>query len=162
MRVLYVDDDRVNAILFAEVCRLAGGIELECASSGSEAQGLLAEFVPELLVIDLHLGDTSGERLLLKAYRREEIYRGPYLDLAADIILAPANGYDPKGALAKETFTYKDKMMVGMHTYDDAMLYIGGRTLPPQEVDIRAVMPTILHLLDVPAAADLDEHSLLG
>ncbi|MBS0305239.1 MAG: response regulator [Proteobacteria bacterium] len=64
MRVLYIDDDRVNAILFAEVCRLAGGIELECASSGSEAQGLLAEFVPELLVIDLHLGDTSGERLL--------------------------------------------------------------------------------------------------
>ena len=104
----------------------------------------------------------SGERLLLKAYRREEIYRGPYLDRAADIILAPANGYDPKGALAKETFTYKDKMMVGMHTYNDAMLYIGGHTLPPQEVDIRAVMPTILHLLDVSAAADLDEHSLLS
>ena len=104
----------------------------------------------------------SGERLLLKAYRREDIYRGPYLDRAADIILAPANGYDPKGALAKEALTYKDKMMVGMHTYDDAMLYLGGHTLPPQEVDIRAVMPTILRLLDVPAAADLDEQSLLG
>lgn len=64
MRVLYVDDDRVNAILFAEVCRLAGGVELECASSGSEARSLLGEFVPDLLVIDLHLGDTSGERLL--------------------------------------------------------------------------------------------------
>ena len=102
------------------------------------------------------------ERLLLKAYRREEIYHGPYLDRAADIILAPANGYDPKGALAKETFTYKDKMMVGMHTYDDAMVYIGGQNLPPQEVDIRAVMPTILHLLDVPAPPDLDSHSLLG
>ena len=104
----------------------------------------------------------SGERLLLKAYRREEIYHGPYLDRAADIILAPANGYDPKGALAKETFTYKDKMMVGMHTYDDAMVYIGGQNLPPQEVDIRAVMPTILHLLDVPAPPELDSHSLLG
>lgn len=75
---------------------------------------------------------------------------------------SPANGYDPKGALAKETFTYKDKMMVGMHTYDDAMVYIGGQNLPPQEVDIRAVMPTILHLLDVPAPPDLDSHSFLG
>jgi len=64
MRVLYVDDDRVHAVLFAEACRAIGGIEIECASCGAEALDLLAAFVPDLLVIDLHLPDTSGERLL--------------------------------------------------------------------------------------------------
>ncbi|HIC88623.1 MAG TPA: nucleotide pyrophosphatase, partial [Anaerolineae bacterium] len=34
----------------------------------------------------------TGERVVRKAYRREEIYNGPYLQLAADIILAPADG----------------------------------------------------------------------
>ena len=64
MRVLYVDDDRVHAVLFAEACRAIGGVEIECASCGAEALELLAGFVPDLLVIDLHLPDTSGERLL--------------------------------------------------------------------------------------------------
>ena len=52
--------------------------------------------------------------------------------------------------------------MVGMHTYDDAMLYMGGQSLPEQEIDIRAVMPTILHLLAVAPPPDLDCQSLLG
>lgn len=64
MRVLYVDDDRVNALLFAEICRLAGEIELECAGSGEEARSMLERFKPDFLVIDLHLPDTDGLALL--------------------------------------------------------------------------------------------------
>jgi len=75
MRVLYVDDDRVNAVLFAEACSVAGGVDIECAGSGAEAHELLAAFVPDLLVIDLHLPDTSGDRLLTQLRR----------DLARDV-----------------------------------------------------------------------------
>ncbi len=63
MRVLYVDDDRVNAMLFEEVCR-AGGIEVACAETGAEALVVAAAFAPELLVIDLHLPDATGYELL--------------------------------------------------------------------------------------------------
>lgn len=63
MRVLYVDDDRVNAMLFEEVCR-AGGIEVACAEAGADALALAAGFAPELLVIDLHLPDATGFELL--------------------------------------------------------------------------------------------------
>ena len=68
MRVLYVDDDRINALLFIETCRFAGGVEVETAGSGAEALEMVAEFVPQLLVIDLHLPDTTGY-LLLPALR---------------------------------------------------------------------------------------------
>jgi CheY-like chemotaxis protein len=64
MRVLYIDDDRVNTLLFAETCRLSGGIELETAASGAEALEIVATWTPDLLVIDLHLPDTNGYELL--------------------------------------------------------------------------------------------------
>lgn len=64
MRVLYVDDDRLNAILFTEACRFADGIEIETASSGAEALALAPDWAPDVLVIDLHLPDALGTSLL--------------------------------------------------------------------------------------------------
>jgi len=64
MRVLYVDDDRVNALLFSEACRMAGHVQIETAGSGAEALELIDSFGPDLLVLDLHLPDTDGFALL--------------------------------------------------------------------------------------------------
>ncbi|MBK1613987.1 response regulator [Rubrivivax gelatinosus] len=64
MRVLYVDDDRINTLLFEETCRCAGGIEVACAATGAEALELAAGFAADALVIDLHLPDTNGFELL--------------------------------------------------------------------------------------------------
>jgi two-component system, OmpR family, response regulator len=64
MRVLYVDDDRINTLLFTEACRMAGAVEVETAATGAEALDLAARFEPDLLVIDLHLPDTIGYTLL--------------------------------------------------------------------------------------------------
>lgn len=68
MRLLYVDDDRINTLLFVEACRFAGGVETETAATGAEALELAGRWTPDLLVIDLHLPDTSGY-LLLPALR---------------------------------------------------------------------------------------------
>lgn len=64
MRVLYVDDDRVNALLFSEACRFASGVDVQTADSGSEALEIAAQWRPDLLVIDLHLPDMLGYALL--------------------------------------------------------------------------------------------------
>lgn len=64
MRVLYVDDDRVNSLLFTETCRLADGVEVETAVTGAEACDLVRQWRPDFLVIDLHLPDTNGYALL--------------------------------------------------------------------------------------------------
>lgn len=64
MRVLFIDDDRINALLFEETCRLAGGIEVATAGSGAEAHLAVAEARPDVLVIDLHLPDIRGDALL--------------------------------------------------------------------------------------------------
>jgi CheY-like chemotaxis protein len=64
MRVLYVDDDRVNSLLFEETCRHAEGVEVQTADTGAEALAMVADWTPELLVIDLNLPDTNGLALL--------------------------------------------------------------------------------------------------
>ncbi len=64
MRVLYIDDDRINSLLFVEACRFAGGVETETAASGAEALEVLQTFDAQVLVIDLHLPDTNGYALL--------------------------------------------------------------------------------------------------
>jgi two-component system OmpR family response regulator len=64
MRVLYVDDDRINTLLFIETCRMARGVQVQSADSGAQALQLAPSWRPDLLVIDLHLPDTCGYDLL--------------------------------------------------------------------------------------------------
>jgi predicted AlkP superfamily phosphohydrolase/phosphomutase len=115
----------------------------------------------EIAAAALELRDPEdGARIFQAAFRREELYHGPHLEQAADLILAPFDGYDPKGPLFKESLTYKGDELVGMHTYHDAMLYVGGQDLGSRRFSVVDVMPTILALMDVPAPA-LDGRSLI-
>jgi CheY-like chemotaxis protein len=70
MHVLYVDDDRINLMLFESSCAALAGVRVSTAASGAEALELAREQPPRLLVIDLHLPDTDGPALL-QALRRE-------------------------------------------------------------------------------------------
>ncbi len=103
----------------------------------------------------------TGSKLVKKAFRREELYDGPYLDQAADLILAPVDGYDPKGKLFSESLLRTDPVMVGMHTYEDALLYLGGQQVARDSCGIMDVFPTILRLLDVPIPPHVDGKSLV-
>ena len=64
MKVLYIDDDRINTLLFVETCRFARGVDVDTAGTGAEALEVAMRWRPELLVIDLHLPDTTGYDLL--------------------------------------------------------------------------------------------------
>jgi CheY-like chemotaxis protein len=64
MHLLYVDDDRINLMLFEAACAALGGLKVSCATDGAEAIELAREQLPQLLVIDLHLTDTDGPAVL--------------------------------------------------------------------------------------------------
>ena len=64
LRVLHVDDDRINTLLFEQLCLQVAGVTVISAESGAEAEALAAECPPQLLVVDLHLPDTDGYSLL--------------------------------------------------------------------------------------------------
>lgn len=62
----------------------------------------------------------SGEKVIDKAFFREELYEGPYLEQAADIIAHPVEGYDLK-AKVEASNIFENSALNGMHTYDDAL-----------------------------------------
>ncbi|MGD8475108.1 MAG: alkaline phosphatase family protein [Anaerolineae bacterium] len=140
------------------VIRLRGREKEGSVAPGAEYEALRDEIAAAAL--QLHDPD-SGEPIFQEVFKREELYHGPYLEQAADLILAPYDGYDPKGPLYKETLTFKGDELVGMHTFDDAMLYVGGRAIPQARFSVLNVMPTILDLMDVPQLPGLDGESLV-
>jgi len=64
MRLLYVEDNRLNAILFQEALRLQPGLELRLAVDADDALAQLEGWQPDLLVLDAHLPGMNGFDLL--------------------------------------------------------------------------------------------------
>jgi PAS domain S-box-containing protein len=64
LRVLYVEDNRINALLFAEALRPYEQIELDIAEDGELAMSMAQERPPEVLVLDAHLPGMSGFEVL--------------------------------------------------------------------------------------------------
>jgi two-component system OmpR family response regulator len=64
MHLLYVDDDRINLMLFENACAAVPGLHVSTAADGAQALEVALELAPQLLVIDLHLPDTDGPALL--------------------------------------------------------------------------------------------------
>jgi len=103
----------------------------------------------------------SGRQIFQQVARREDIYHGPLLEKAADLILIPHDGFDPKGPVNKSTLSFKGEALVGMHTYHDASLIVAGQRIVRDSLWVADVMPTILDLMGVRLPADLDGISLL-
>jgi predicted AlkP superfamily phosphohydrolase/phosphomutase len=82
----------------------------------------------------------SGEPVFQGAFRPEEIYSGPELPSAPDLVLLARDGFDVKGwirtgpAFGRSHFT-------GMHNWDDAFLWTGSEV--PEDFDITSLAPMI-------------------
>jgi len=65
LRMLYVEDNRINAILFEEALRLHHGrVDLRIAEDGEEALEIARDWRPEVLVLDAHLPGMTGFEVL--------------------------------------------------------------------------------------------------
>ncbi len=118
----------------------------------------------------------TGERIVTRAYRREEVYSGPCLEEAADIIpkWALHRGYSyayrnsaraPEGTWIEKIDPHKPEneqfyaSKSGTHR-DDGIFLAHGPGIRSGNVvrgaRIIDLAPTILHLLDVPVPEDMD------
>jgi predicted AlkP superfamily phosphohydrolase/phosphomutase len=65
------------------------------------------------------LRSEGGEEVIDKIYLKEEIYKGPFVDQAPDMVCLPKDGYDLKGGIEKRDI-FGQNIFTGMHTWHDA------------------------------------------
>jgi predicted AlkP superfamily phosphohydrolase/phosphomutase len=97
----------------------------------------------------------AGGRPVPRVFARDEVYHGGALDAAPDLVVDFADGYDPKGALAR-TEVFGRSALTGMHTYADSLFLVNRPGVPTDGLDIVDLAPTLLTLLGVPPPADMD------
>ncbi|HEM62178.1 MAG TPA: nucleotide pyrophosphatase, partial [Chloroflexi bacterium] len=136
---------------------LRGREPLGSVGLGQDYERVRSELIDSLSALS---DPDSGEPMIERVYRREEIYSGPCYDQAPDLVAMPHRGYDLKGSIKKDVLTDRG-VINGAHTYDDAMLYVQGQEVRKDEVAIVDVMPTILHLMGVPIPEDVDGEVLV-
>ncbi len=108
----------------------------------------------------------TGRRLIGEVIRREDVYKGPHLDRAPDLILRPKEPSDIFFGLAD--FGHRETVSTvyrysGMHR-DYGMLIMNGPGVRPQgQIEgavIHDLAPTILHIMGQPVPSDMDGHVL--
>ncbi|MCM5680049.1 ATP-binding protein [Schlegelella sp. S2-27] len=83
-RVLYVEDEPLNMILMEDVFRQLPGWTLLMASNGAEGERLAREMAPELVLIDMNLGDIDGIELLRRLSRHPDTCELRCIAVSAD------------------------------------------------------------------------------
>ena len=97
-RVLYVEDDAVNAILMTAVLGMRPRIQLQIATTGADALQAAQNQAPDLLLLDMHLPDTNGIDLLAAMRKIDGLEAVPAVMVSAgasqqDIDRARASGF---------------------------------------------------------------------
>lgn len=84
LRLLYVEDNRVNALLLVEALRVLDQVDLRVAEDGDEAIDIASRWHPDMLVLDAHLPGMSGYEVLQRLRAMPGIERAPAFMCSAD------------------------------------------------------------------------------
>lgn len=64
----------------------------------------------------------DGNPIARRVYLKEELYHGPFMDRAPDLVILSHPGYDLKGKVSTDAVFGRTNLM-GMHTQDDAFFF---------------------------------------
>ncbi len=84
LRVLYAEDNDINAELVLEVLKLRPGCLVRVATSGAETLAMAREQAPDLFLLDMHLGDMSGFELARQLQQEPALTDVPRVAFSAD------------------------------------------------------------------------------
>jgi len=136
-RVLYVEDNALNVLLFEEVLRRQPDVELRVATSGEEALTLVDHWTPELFIIDMNLPGVTGTELLRALRLRPALAGVPAVVCSADAMpedraRALAAGFDHYWTKPIDVHALPGAITAALH---------GGKT---DSTNARATTPTAI------------------
>jgi predicted AlkP superfamily phosphohydrolase/phosphomutase len=95
---------------------------------GSVQPDEVENIIKEMIDLFTNL-EIEGKKVMKAAYRKEDIYKGPHLDNAPDIILLANKGFNLKSSLSDLSgeSTIKPGILTGKHSQEDAFLFVKGK-----------------------------------
>jgi predicted AlkP superfamily phosphohydrolase/phosphomutase len=105
----------------------------------------------------------GGTPVAKRVVERETVFRGDHDAIAPDLVVIPNEGFDLKAGFRSHDAVFDpDGPRTGMHSFEDAALFIDHPDAKVEDADLLDVAPTLLRLLDVDyGRTDLDGASLI-
>jgi predicted AlkP superfamily phosphohydrolase/phosphomutase len=151
-----VDWDRTQASAYQLYATESKAIKI-ISPAGRSREGLCDELVDRLEALR---DPETGAHVVRRAHRRENLYSGPYVERAPDIILDLHDGYNITNAFFADDYVTPRDELRGCHHREGILIASGqdierGKSLAslPSLLD---VMPTALHYLEAAVPADCD------
>ncbi|MGB3713490.1 MAG: alkaline phosphatase family protein [Candidatus Promineifilaceae bacterium] len=126
-------------------------------STGSEYDKLREYIIGEAKKM---LDPISGEPIVDEAFKREELYSGPYVDRFPDVILMLKPKYIAGGSLAGRLLTESTSpFRPGEHRQDGIFMAMGPPVVPQEDLPLLGLVDipsTILYLMGLPVPSNFD------
>ncbi|WP_267161613.1 alkaline phosphatase family protein [Halovenus salina] len=103
----------------------------------------------ELKAALTELTGPDGNPVVQRVETAEGAFRGSHDDIAPDLVAIPHDGFDLKASFNGTTEVFTTTHRNGMHTFDDASLFIDHSEANIQDADLYDIAPTVLTLLGV-------------
>ena len=121
------------------------GREPDGAVPESEYEAVRAELKADLEALEGPDGNPVADRVVEK----EDAFRGDHDDIAPDLVVVPNHGFDLKSGFSGHEEVFGTGPRNGMHSFDNASLYIDDPDASIGDADLYDIAPTILDLLDI-------------
>ncbi len=100
LKVLYVEDDPDIQVIARIALQDLGGFDVRACESGEQALVAIADFLPDLLLLDVMMPGMDGPTLLTHLRRSENGASAPAIFMTARVQRAEVDQYLAQGATA--------------------------------------------------------------
>jgi len=108
-----------------------------------------AETRKELREALASLTGPDGTPVAERIETKENAFRGAHADIAPDLVVIPNDGFDLKAGFGDTEEVFDTGPRNGMHTFDNASLFVDDPDTRITDADLYDIAPTILSLMEV-------------
>lgn len=91
----------------------------------------------------------DGRKVADRVVTKEKAFRGPHADIAPDLVVVPNHGFDLKSGFRGGEKVFDIGPRNGMHSFDNACLFVDDDDAQIKDADLYDIAPTILELLEM-------------
>ena len=91
----------------------------------------------------------DGRKVADRVVTREAAFRGAHDDIAPDLVVVPNHGFDLKSGFKGGDEVFDVGPRNGMHSFDDACLFVDDDSARIADADLYDIAPTLLDLMDL-------------